>query len=118
MEQEQQPGKKVRWTNPHTDGDYEYTNKLSGNPWPSLIAMIIIGAAFMVFAVIRYRELVAWEQKGGNMRMNSLEKLCYDMAGPWLFSALVAAVAIMVVAMGFREFNRRMKFKREHQQQQ
>lgn len=109
MEQEQQPPKKVT----HHDSDYEYVNSMSKSPWPTLIWTIIISGVLFTFAIMRYREMVAWEASGGSMRMTSIEKLCYDMAGTWLFPAVIAVIGVVALIAGIKQFLRKLRLKRE-----
>ncbi|HEY9261633.1 hypothetical protein, partial [Chitinophaga sp.] len=111
MEQEQQPRKKVTVH----DSDYEYVNSLSKSPWPTLIWTIVLSGGFYIFAFIRYRELIAWEAGGGSMRMTSIEKLCYDIGGTWLFPVLIAILATVLLIAGISTFVRKLRLKQEEQ---
>ena len=111
MEQEQQPGKKVT----HHDSDYEYVNSMSKSPWPTLIWTVVLSGGFYTFAFIRYRELVTWEAGGGSMRMTSIEKLCYDMGGTWLFPVLIAILATVLLIAGIKTFLRKRRLQRDEQ---
>jgi len=111
MEQKPQPGKKVTYH----DSDYEYVNSMSKSPWPTLIWTVLLSGAFYIFAFVRHRELVAWEASGGSIRMTSIEKLCYDMGGTWLFPLLMAILATVVLIAGIKVFLRKRRLIRDEQ---
>lgn len=113
MDQENKPRKKIRWIDQNNDSDYEYVNSMSKSPWPVLLWTVLLCGAFTAFAFIRYREMTAWEKNGGSMRMASLEKLCYDIGGTWLFPALMLLLAAVLLIAGIRQFRRRWKLKHD-----
>lgn len=105
MEQTPSPKKKPVYH----DSEYEYVNGMSKKAWPTLALTLVVSAAFYTFAVMRFRELSAWEAAGGRIRMTSTEKLCYDIGGVWLFPVLIGIFATIVLALGIRQYLRRKR---------
>ncbi|HVI47880.1 MAG TPA: hypothetical protein VM802_23630 [Chitinophaga sp.] len=111
MEQEKQPQNKIKWSNPHAESDYEYVNSGSKNIWSPLIILALFGLGSIAFAWFRYKEMLNWIETGGTIRMNSLEKLCYDIAGIWLFPTLMAAFGVFMIFLGIRQYLHRKRLR-------
>lgn len=112
MEQEKPTEKKIKWTNPHRDGDYEYVNRSSKSPWPGCIMFTLFGLGSLYLGWTRYKELLEWESSGTTIRMHSLEKLCYDLAGIWLFPLILALFGLFMILAAVAHFRRIQKLKK------
>ncbi|NLR59176.1 hypothetical protein HGH93_13760 [Chitinophaga polysaccharea] len=112
MEQEKPSEKKIKWTNPHRDGDYEYVNSSSKSPWPASIMFTAFGLGSIYLGWRRYNELLEWQTSGTTIRMRSLEKLCYDLAGIWLFPLILGLFGLFMLLAAIANFRRNQKLKK------
>ncbi|TWF39880.1 hypothetical protein FHW36_105320 [Chitinophaga polysaccharea] len=112
MEQENPSEKKIKWTNPHRDSDYEYVNRSSKSPWPGSIMFTAFGLGAIYLGWNRYNELLVWQTSGTTIRMRSLEKLCYDLAGIWLFPLILVLFGLFFLTAAVLNFRRIQKLKK------
>lgn len=112
MEQENPSEKKIKWSNPHQDRDYEYVNRTSKSPWPASIMFALFGLGAIYMGWLRYNELLEWQTSGTTIRMRTLEKLCYDLAGIWLFPLILVLFGLFMVLAAVLNFRRHQKLKK------
>jgi hypothetical protein len=112
MEREKPSEKKISWSNPHSDQDYEYVNSASRSPWPGTILYLILGIAVIFVGWRRYNELVIWQQSGNMIKMHAVEKLCYELAGIWLFPSILALIGLGFIAFGIKHFRHKQQLKK------
>lgn len=63
------------------------------------------GMAALMYAgaIHSYVRLRTWEHTGGPIRMHWLEAALYHLGGKWLVSALIAAVATLLLRSGLKK---------------
>lgn len=80
-----------------------YTGKSSRNPNKPLIWSLVIGIGLIVFGVVLYFDLAAWENSNEEKHLHSLIWALYDMGGKLTVAAVFNIIGIGAIVSGYKK---------------